>query len=305
MSKISKTLFCSFVALIVIVIGHYVIVAQNTLTGDWRAETKSDSSEKIHLTFSRKSPRGGRNQMGSGFAYADLKGLTREQALAGGPVRFSLVREAGTLDCEGSFANGKGSGTFTFTASQSFIDAMRVRGFDFEKTNPKYDDDDGEGNRLFAAATLNVTTALADDLLSANFGKLDTNDLFKAAIFKVDSTYMREMKDSGFQNLTFDDLVKARIFKIDGAYLRELAANGFENEPFESVVKMRIFKITPEFINGVRAEGFSKIGIEELVKMKIFNINAEFIRQARADGVPMEVEQLVQKRIGVWRKGDQ
>jgi hypothetical protein len=241
--------------------------------------------------------------MGSKYDYADLKGLSREDSLSNGAVKFSLVREAGTIDCEGTFANGKGSGTFLFTASQSFVDAMRSRGFDFEKSEEKYNDDSTE-NRLFAATTLNVTTALADDLLSANFGKLDVGDLFKAAIFKVDSKFMREMKDSGFQGLTFEDLVKARIFKIDGAYLRELATSGFENEPFENVVKMRIFKITPEFITGVRNEGFSNITIEQLVKMKIFNINAEFIRQARADGVPMDIEKLVQKRIGVYRSKD-
>ncbi len=304
MSIISKTLFRSFLALIIIVIGNYVIVAQNTLTGECRADVraeKSDKQDKIQLSFNRETAKGGRNNMSSGFAYSDLKGITREQALAGGQIRFSLEREAGTIVCDANFANGKGTGTFTFTANQSFVDAMKTRGFDFEKSDSKFGDEDNVVNRLFAATTLNVTTALADDLLSANFGKLDTGDLFKAAIFKVDSKFMREMKDSGFQGLTFEDLVKARIFKIDGAYLRELASNGFDNEPFENVVKMRIFKITPEFITGVRSEGFSNITIEQLVKMKIFKIDGEFIRQARSEGVPMEVEKLVQKRIGVYR----
>jgi hypothetical protein len=307
MPKISKTLFCSFLALIVIVIGNYVIVAQTTLTGTWKAEakteTKAGKADRIQLSFSRDTEKGGRNNMSSGFDYADLKGLSREQAFAGGAVRFSLVREAGTIDCEGTFTNGRGSGTFTFTANQSFIDAMRTRGFDFEKADSKnkYNDEDNVANRLFAAATLNVTTALADDLLSSNFGKLETEDLFKAAIFKVDGKFAREMKDSGFQNLTFEDLVKARIFKIDAEFVRDVAAKGFSNEPFESLVKMRIFKITPEFITEVRNEGFQNIEIEQLVKFKIFNINAEFIRQARSEGVPMEVEKLVQKRIGVYR----
>jgi hypothetical protein len=38
------------------------------------------------------------------------------------------------------------------------------------------------------------------------------------------------------------------------------------------------------------------------VKLRIFKIDSEFIRQARADGVPIEVEKLVQKKIGVWGK---
>ncbi len=309
MSKFSKTLFQSFLALIVIVIGNYVIVAQNTLTGECRADVrieKSDKPDKIQLNFSRRSDKGNRsNNMGSSFAYSDLRGLTREQALAGGQIRFSIEREAGTILCDANFVNGKGTGTFTFTGNQSFVDAMRSRGFDFTENKGKYDDDDDDGNntvnRLFAATTLNVTTALADDLLSANFGKLDVGDLFKAAIFKVDGKFAREMKDSGFKNLTFDDLVKARIFKIDAEYVRSVASMGFADEPFETLVKMRIFKITPEFISEIRAEGFQNLEIEQLVKFKIFNINAEFIRQARSEGVPMEVEKLVQRRIGVYR----
>lgn len=304
MSKISKALFPLFSAFIIIVIGNYVIVAQNTLTGTCRAEVKSDKTDKIQLSFSRETTRGGKNNMSSGYSFADLKGLTREQALAGGQIRFSLEREAGTIVCDADFVNGKGTGNFTFTPNQSFVNAMRSRGFDFEKSESKYNDEDNVVNRLFAATTLNVTTALADDLLSANFGKLETGDLFKAAIFKVDSKFMREMKDSGYQNLTFDDLVKARIFKIDAEFVRDVAAKGFSNEPFESLVKMKIFKITPEFINEVRAEGFQNLEIEQLVKMRIFNINAEFIRQARSEGVPMDIEKLVQKRIGVYRQKD-
>jgi hypothetical protein len=301
MSKISKILFHSFLALIVIVIGNYVIVAQ-TLTGTCRAEVKSEKPDRIQLSFSRDSINGGRNNMSSDFSYSDVKGLTREQALAGGQIRFSLEREAGTIVCDANFTNGKGVGTFTFTPNQSFVDAMKSRGFDFNDSKNKYNDnEDRTIDRLFAATTLNVTTALADDLLSANFGKLYVDDLFKAAIFKVDSKFMREMKDSGFQNLTFEDLVKARIFKIDAEFVKDVAAKGFANEPFESLVKMRIFKITPEFISEVRNEGFQNIEIEQLVKMKIFNINAEFIREARSEGVPMDVEKLVQKRIGVYR----
>lgn len=311
MSKISKTLFQYFLALIVIVIGNYVIVAQNTLTGDCRADVrteKSDKPDRIQLNFSRRSDKGNRNNMGSSFAYSDLKGLTREQALAGGQIRFSIEREAGTILCDANFVNGKGTGTFTFTGNQSFVNAMKTRGFDFSKNRDDDDDDDDDRDnrdstvdRLFAATTLNVTTALADDLLSSDFGKLDVGDLFKAAIFKVDGKFAREMKESGFKNLTFDDLVKARIFKVDAEFVRSVASMGFADEPFESLVKMRIFKITPEFISEVRAEGFQNLEIEQLVKFKIFNINAEFIRQARSEGVPMEVEKLVQRRIGVYR----
>lgn len=270
-------------------------LTQSVLTGEWRAKLESKDS-KINLNFERRSDGDGKHSMGQSYEFSELQGLSREQALNGGAVRFSLVREAGTIDCEGSFQNGRGSGTFRFTGSQAFVSAMKSRGFDFESNSSKHDRD--LDDRLFAATALNVTTALADDLASAGF-KLDVDDLFKAAIFKIDSTFMREMKASGFPNLGMEELVKARIFKIDAEFVRKVTEMGFDKEPFESLVKMQIFKVTPEFISEIRNEGFTNLEIEDLVKMRIFKIDSEFIRQAKADGVPLDVERLVQRRLGV------
>ncbi len=301
MSKNIQVLMRLAFAFVVIVIGNYVIVAQTTLTGEWKAHLDSDKPNRIYLSFERRTEKGGRNQHGSSFASTDLQNLSVEQARGSGAVKFSLAREAGTIECEGSFSNGKGAGTFRFTSNPQFIQAMKTRGFDFEADSSRRKNQDLE-ERLFAAAALNVTTALADDLLSANFGKLEVEDLFKAAIFKVDSQFMREMKASGFPNMGMEDLVKARIFKIDADFVKEVVAMGFDKEPFESLVQMRIFKVTPEFIAEARNEGLTNLDIEDLVKMRIFKIDAAFIREAKADGVPLEVEKLVEKRIGVYRK---
>ena len=295
--------------------------AQEVITGTWRADTKQqkwdkedkemkadteDLGDKIYLSFERRTSNGGKTQNGQNFKYSDLQNLSRSQATGAGAVKFSLVREAGTIECEGAFADGRGSGTFRFTPNMQFVSAMKTRGFDFEKNSSlEKNSSKKERNiedRLFAAATLNVTVALADDLLSADFGNLDIDDLFKAAIFKIDSKFMREMKASGFPNMGMEELVQARIFKIDADFVRQVTQMGFDKEPFESLVKMRIFKITPEFITEARESGLTNLDIEDLVKMKIFKIDSEFIRQAKADGVPLNVETLVQKRIGVYRK---
>ena len=273
-------------------------IAQSSMSGEWTASVSKDSS-KIQLNMERRSEKSGRHQMGQSFEFSDLQGLTREQALNGGPVNFSMVREAGRVDFEGTFQNGKGSGTFRFTGNAGFVSAMKSRGFDFDQTSNN-DDRDRE-DRVFAATVLNVTTALADDLNSAGFGKLQVEDLFKAAIFKIDSNFMREMKASGF-NLGMEDLVKARIFKIDAEFVKQVAQMGFEKEPFESLVKMQIFKVTPEFITEMRNEGLNSLQVEDLVKLRIFKIDTDFIRAARADGVPLEVERLVQRKIGVARR---
>ncbi|HKY41748.1 MAG TPA: hypothetical protein VJM50_01530 [Pyrinomonadaceae bacterium] len=269
--------------------------AQTATTGEWTANISSKDNSKINLNFERRSNKGHKNQMGQSYEFSELQGLSREQALSGGPVSFSLVREAGRIDCEGTFQNGKGSGTFRFTGNAAFVSAMKSRGFDFESRSGNDDTDHWE-NKLFAATTLNVTTALADDLTSA-FGKLQTDDLFKAAIFKVNSTFAREMKASGFENLDMEDLVKARIFKVDADFVRQVSQMGFNKEPFESLVKMQIFKVTPEFINEVRNEGLTNVAVEELVKLRIFKIDGEFIRKVKSEGGSVDVESLVQRKI--------
>jgi hypothetical protein len=293
---IGMALITSF-ALLIWIAGRSAI-AQTTTSGDWTASLSSKEN-KLQLNLERRN-KGHRNQMGQTYEFSEFQGLTREQVQNGGPVSFSLVREAGRIDLEGSFQNGKGSGTFRFTGNPSFVSAMKSRGFDFDQSSNSGDDRDSE-DRLFAATALNITTALADDLNSAGFGNLKTEDLFKAAIFKINSQFMREMKASGFQNLGMEELVKARIFKIDAEFVRQVSQMGFDKEPFETLVKMQIFKVTPEFVTEMRNEGLTNIQIEDLVKLRIFKIDTEFIRAAKADGVPLEVERLVQRKIGVAR----
>ncbi len=331
MSKVLTRTALSLSALmfIVIVVGSVVIVAQAPVTGTWTANTKNgkedkaENAGKIHLSFERQTAHG-RNQNGSSYAFDELQGLTREQT-QNGKVSFRLVREAGTVDCEGSFVNGEGSGTFRFTPNQSYVEAMRSRGFDFEKTSKNYGGDDN--NKLLSAALINVTIALADDLKASGF-TLDVDDLFKAAIFKVDSKFMAEMRATGYPNLTMEDLVKARIFKIDPEFVTKISEMGLVTKDFEGLVKYSIFKVTPEYLAEMKTAGFDKLSSEqvvqfrifnvtpqylgelkaaglqnldseEVVKSRIFNIDPEFIRKARAEDPNVTMEQLVQMKIGV------
>src|SRR5438045_6064641 len=94
------------------------VLAQNAATGDWTASLTNENS-KINLQVERRTE-GGRHQHGQTYDFSELQGLSREQALNGGPVSFSLVREAGKIDFEGTFQSGKGSGTFRFTTNPAF-----------------------------------------------------------------------------------------------------------------------------------------------------------------------------------------
>ena len=124
---IGMALITSF-ALLIWIAGRSV-TAQSTTSGDWTASLSSKEN-KLQLNLERRN-KGHRNQMGQTYEFSEFQGLSREQVQNGGPVSFSLVRVAGRIDMEGSFQNGKGSGTFRFTGNPSFVSAMKSRGFDF------------------------------------------------------------------------------------------------------------------------------------------------------------------------------
>lgn len=271
------------------------VFAQSSVTGKWMAEA-SESSDKIQLSFEVKRERG-RNVNSHSFSYSDLNGLNSANA-RNGSASFSILRDAGTIQCTGSFNDGRGSGTFVFTPDQNYISAMRSRGFDFLKN----DDDDGRdrsGERLFMAAMLNVKIALADDLRSANFGDLDVDDLFKAAIFKIDGAYMAEMKATGFPNLSMEDLVKARIFKIDANYVRGIGNAGMPVGKFQYLVKYAIFKVTPEYLGELRNAGLVDLSPGDIVKLRIFHVDANYVRDAKAANPAITVKDIVKKKIKV------
>src|SRR5258705_92314 len=134
----SKKIYMRVVISLAVVTGLAVVgwvasskaTAQRATSGDWTASLGKDDSGRINLNFERRTEKGHRNQMGQTYDFADLQGLSREQVVGGGAVRFSLVREAGRIDCEGSFQYGKCYGTFNFTANQRFALAMKSREFD-------------------------------------------------------------------------------------------------------------------------------------------------------------------------------
>jgi len=316
---VSVAAAASCLLFIIITIGHITIVAQSTITGEWRADARpdrghkqTDTSEeeksragKVNVQFERWSAPNSHNSIGQDYSLVDL-GLT-EQQVQNGKVSFRLAREAGTIDAEGSFSDGRGSGTFTFTPNMSFVSAMKARGFDLEQPdhNINFSSDDHERTtveeRLLSAALLNVTTELADDLNSANFGKLDVGNLYSAAIFHVDSKFMVEMRNTGFPNLKFEDLVKARIFKIDADYVRQVKDMGLGIDSFEGLVKYRIFKVTPAFLAELKSAGLSNINEEDVVKCRIFKIDGDFVRKARAQDPNATVEDMVRMKIGVHK----
>jgi hypothetical protein len=287
-------MFSFFVAITILGVARSVSLvsearaAQEAIKGEWLADFNRKNTDEVQFTIIRRSARGGNHTSSDGIRISEFQGLTREQAFgARTDARFRLVREAGTFEFEGSFREGKGAGHWTLVPDQSFVSAMRSRGYD----NLTEDD-------LFSAALFDITIKSIEDLRAAGFDRLSFKELVEASIFKVTGEFIREMKSAGFENLTLKELVEARIFKIDGQYVRDVQGMGFGRQPLKTLVEMRIFKITPEFIREMRSIGFENLTLKQLVEFSIHKVTPEFVNSIKAEGfTSISAKEAVELRI--------
>jgi uncharacterized protein (UPF0335 family) len=260
---------------------NYAVQAQNDLTGQWTAEVNRSKPGEIQMTYHRRSGTGGFSMSGDKVALGELQGLTADAALsARSNVNFNVVRQAGTFACEGYFREGKGAGFWTFTPSQSFVTAMRERGY----TNLTNED-------LLRAALHNLTTNFIEDLKSAGYDRLEFKQLLRASSHDITLDFIREMQSAGYPGLTMEELIRARNHDINSQYVREVRAMGFDKQPLEKLIRMRNHEITQDFINRMRSAGFDNLSIEQLIRLKNHEITPEFVNGLKAEGytdIPLE-----------------
>src|SRR6266436_81013 len=116
--------------LAILVTGSFLIPiakGQTRFTGQWLVDFKS-GSDQTYLELRQENWNGGSWNSSFNIPMSELRGLNQSQVMSSGSVvQFQLVRDAGTLNCEGWFKDGKGAGHYTFTPNQSYVSELRRR----------------------------------------------------------------------------------------------------------------------------------------------------------------------------------
>jgi hypothetical protein len=250
------------------------VPAQTALTGQWLAEFDASRPAFIKMMFTRQSEEGGSYMTSDNISRDELQGFPSDANSSSRiNVNFRIVREAGTFNCEGYFGAGKGAGFWTLVPSQSFVAAMRGRGY-----NNLTEED------LLRAALHNLTTKFIEDLKTVGYDRLEFRQLLRAVTHDVTSAYVREMQAAGYQGLSMEELVRARNHDIDSQYVKEVQAMGFDKQPLETLIRLRNHEITQGFINQMHTAGFDSLSIEELIRLKNHEITPEFVNGLKAEG---------------------
>jgi hypothetical protein len=261
---------------------------EKSITGQWAIEALEDGNS-LSTALTRTSQAGGRDTRYFKLAVGELTGLSREQILSGSGerVRFQLRRPAGTFDFEGTFAAGKGSGSFVFTADENFIATMRHGGY-------------GEAlkRNLFGFAIGNFRGDVAAEFTALGVETPSPEQMELLSTQAVSASFIRELKALGYEPRSIDQLINLRRHGASAEYVRALMAAGFERPTLEQLISLRIHGVSLRFIEELRMLGFEPRSVEQLISLRVHGASVEFIKTVAALGYERPtLDQLIAMRI--------
>ena len=280
---------------------------------------QSGSPGRVQLSL-REQSRGRDSNWSSPVALAELRGLEPARLRAGGtaPLSFSLVREAGRLDCRGEGGRSAARGDCSFAPDPAFTQYLAGRGIARPSREQAYAlamSGVGRGHvealsanryptptidQLVAMGIHGASPRFIHDLASAGYRLRSADDLVAFRIHGVDADYIRAMAAAGpeFRTLAADHLVAFKIHGVSPELVRTYLRFRTRGLDRNGVVAMAIHGVTPGYIEELAQLGYRGLGSDELVQMRIFGVTPEYIRSLQRTGRGQTpVSQLVELRI--------
>jgi hypothetical protein len=229
----------------------------------WRFSIQQAGNGGIDMTLYR----GNDSRNTRAWNRDDLQGLADAAFGAGAPMRFRIVREAGTLACEGEGRGGRGEGECRFARDDTYFNGLRQRGVAVSG--------DWEALQL---AWFEVPLALLDELKRQGYDTPKAGELIGAGVFRISVGWLRDLDAAGYRQQRLGDLIPFRIFKIDAAFIRDLkAANPRLKLDDKQLVQMRIHKVEPPWVAGWAQLGYD-LTPDQLVASRIHNVSPDYAR---------------------------
>jgi hypothetical protein len=255
-----------------------------------RFTLKSDGTgERLHADF-RREDRGERDgNWSSDFRAGELAGLDLAGFRSGGtrPLHFSVVREAGRIDCSGQGGSSYAEGGCRLTLDQGFSRLLESRGI----SRPTRDE-------AFGLVALNVRRDLIDALAAARYPVPSVGDLLGLTALGVDRSYVAGLAAAGYRPAKLSSLMQLRALNITPQWIGGFARAGYGNLPADELVQLKALDVTPEYVAGFQRLGYGSLPAHKLVELKAMNVTPEFVRSVAADGRPLpDISELIEMRM--------
>lgn len=289
--------------------------ASAEIRGTWTVDHESFRKEAGWIQMNLNRPH---NHFGSSFKISSFTGLTAADVDSQGDVKFSLRREAGTIDFDGSFLRGQGAGHFLFTPNGNYESTLRSLGV---KSEEDIDEDklmsltlndvstdfirgmraagyDETLDHYVSMRIFRVTPELITELRSLGYDRLSYDALIASRVHGVTPEYIRGTRSAGYPNLSMDQLVATRIHGATPEFQQKMADLGYPHLDYDDLIAFRIHGVSPQFVTALRDLGYRHVEADDLVAMRIHGVTPDYIRsieQAGYENVP--VQKLIEMRI--------
>jgi hypothetical protein len=234
-------------------------------------ETERGGAGQIKASFRDEVRDHDQNSWSTDFRASDFAGLDLPGFRGAGtrPLHFSVVREAGRLDCAGNGGGGMAIGNCSFTADAGFAQLLAARGI-------------GRPTReqAFGLMAVNARRELVDGIAAANYPAPSIDDLMGLAALGVDGRYIHEMAQGGYRPRAIHTLIEFKALGITPAWIGGFARMGYANIPADDLIQLKALDVTPEFVAGFDRIGYGRLPAETLVQLKALDITPEFARAA-------------------------
>ena len=203
-----------------------------------------------------------------GLSAADMRG-------SGVTVHFKIVRSAGTLDCEGWFDDGKGSGHFTYQANSDFAAELAKRGINGPPPTAW---------EQFQMTMADVGLELVDELARQKYERPTAAELARMATHGVDLEYVRDIGARGYHLADAKSLIRMRDHGVDPDFIESLTSAGYKDLSAEELVRVRDHGIDGDYIADMKEMGYAPSDPEELVESRDHGVTRGFIQRVKARG---------------------
>jgi predicted XRE-type DNA-binding protein len=210
-----------------------------------------------------------------------------DAAIDGAPaqVTFSLRRDAGTFQFSGVLGNGRGTGPFTLTPNEVFVQGMAQRGLALS-----------EPRDVLTAAIVDLTLPYIDSIRAAGypdlsfehyigfravgvtpqsiaemqslFGHVSSGEMESAAAMHITKAYVDEIHSMGIGQVTIERAITFKALRIDKSYVAQLAQMGYPDLSPDNIVTFKAMHIDEAYINHLAAHGLKHLTAEQLIQMK-------------------------------------
>lgn len=245
----------------------------------WRILPHLGGGDTINLTLTRRSGQGWSTSTNS-VPLSSLHGLEPSD-LWGGAVSFHIRRDAGTLQCKGTFVMGVGSGPVRFEPDLHFTADLTAMGISFEE------------DQLPELVFEDVRLSTIRDLRGGCACVRTMSDVLDLTHHGVDGRYLRQISQFEGSHLDIEEVTELKDHGVQSSLLDALKSGGYQL-PVRAVVELQDHGVDPSFIRAMAPQFKGDGTAQNLISLHDHGISAEFVRSLQAAGVTPNVDQIIQ-----------